>query len=159
MLARVQAWLVRAETWAAGLTLVLLIGLTLLQILARNLFETGFPMLESLARILLLYVTFLGAALAVAADHHIKVDLVVHWLPCRWQERLYRPMHAIGLAVCTLLCVASARYWLDEWTFAAPSERWLAAAELILPAGFGLLALHFALATLQGPAGRRPVLR
>ncbi len=159
MLARVQAWLVRVETWAAGLSLILLIGLTLLQIVARNFFETGFPALESLARILLLYVTFLGAALALSAGHHIKVDLLVHGLSCKWQERLYRPIHVIGAVVTALLCVAAARYWLDEWHFAPKSERWLAIADLILPVGFALLAVHFGLAALQGPAGRRPVLR
>ncbi len=158
MLARLQAGLVRMETWVAGLALVLLIGLTLLQIIARNFFETGFPALESLARVLLLYVTFLGAAIAISADHHIKVDLVAHWLPCAWRARLHRPLHAIGALTSAALCWAAARYWVDEWTFAAPSERWLALAGLILPVGFGLLATHFTLCVLQGPAGRRPVL-
>lgn len=158
MLARVQAGLVRVEIWMAGLALVLLAALTLAQIVARNVFETGFPALESLARVLLFYVTFLGAALAVSADHHIKVDLVAHWLPCAWRERLYRPLHALGLLTSAALCWAAARYWLDEWTFASAGERWLALANLILPAGFGLLTVHFALAVLQGPAGRRPIL-
>jgi TRAP-type C4-dicarboxylate transport system permease small subunit len=158
MLARVQAGLVRVETWIAGFALVLLVGLTLLQIVARNVFETGFPALESLARVLLLYVTFLGAAIAIAADHHIKVDVVAHWLSGRWRARLHRPLHAIGALTSALLCWAAARYWYDEWTFASATERWLALAELILPVGFGLLALHFVLCVLQGPAGRRPIL-
>ncbi|MBI5462736.1 MAG: TRAP transporter small permease [Gammaproteobacteria bacterium] len=148
---RFRRLLTRTETALAGLSLLALIALTLGQIVARNLFATGLPVADTLARHLVLYITFFGAALAADSQRHIRIDSLATWLPEHWLERLHRPLNGIAALVCAALTQAAARFWLDEWRYAADAERWQAALNLIIPVGFGLLALHFLLAVLAGP--------
>ncbi len=147
----IRRWLTLLETVLAGASLLLLVALTLLQIVARNLFETGLPAADALTRHLVLYVTFFGAALAADAYRHIRIDVVAAWLSERWLERLYRPLQLIAGLVCILLTQAAIRFWIDEWQYAGAHERWQVLFNLILPVGFGLLVLHFLLGTLLGP--------
>lgn len=145
-----QRQLTRLEAVLAGLSLLLLILLTLGQIIARNFFDTGLPVADSLTRYLVLYVTFFGAALATDNDRHIKVDVVCAWLASPWQERLFRPLQALGAVICFLLFQAALRFWQDEWQYAADHEHWQVLLKLIIPVGFGLLCLHFSLGVLLG---------
>ena len=155
-LAVFQRRLTRVETWLAGLSLLFLLVLTLLQIVARNLFETGLPLADTLTRHLVLYVTLFGAALAVDSQRHIRIDVVSAWLSNVWLDRLYRPLHVLAAAVCLLLTQAAVRFWLDEWEYAALQDRWQTLVNLILPLGFGLLSLHFLLSALIGPQTGSP---
>ena len=150
-LAAFQRRLTRVETWLAGLSLLSLLVLTLLQIAARNLFETGLPLADTVTRHLVLYVTLFGAALAIDSQRHIRIDVVSAWLSDAWLERLHRPLHTLAAMVCLLLTQAAVRFWLDEWQYAALQDRWQALVNLILPLGFGLLSLHFLLAAIIGP--------
>ncbi len=139
------------ETAFAGLSLLTLITLTLAQIIARNLFETGLPVADALTRHLVLYITFFGAALAADSQRHIRIDTLAAFLPEPWAERLYRPLNSIAALICAALTQAAIRFWLDEWKYVADHERWQALFNLIIPIGFGLLCLHFLLAVVAGP--------
>jgi len=142
--------LIRLETWLAAGSLLLLLLLALVQILARNLFDAGIADAETLTRYLVLYVTFFGATLAIERHRHIKIDVCASLLPPTAQARLYRPMSALAALVCALLTAAAVRYWLDAWHYAPDHERWLVLVSLVIPIGFGLLALQFLLAALTG---------
>lgn len=155
LLVALQQGLTRLETWLAGASLLLLVFLTLIQIVARNLFETGLPAADAITRHLVLYVTFLGAALAIEAHRHIRIDVISAWLSEDWLRHLYRPLHLIAALVCALLTQAATRFWLDEWQYAAVHDRWETLFNLIIPIGFALLALHFTLAVLIGARERR----
>lgn len=155
-LLRFQRQLTRVETALAGLSLLLLVTLTLTQIIARNMFESGLPMADAITRQLVLYVTFFGAALAADAQRHIRIDVVSAWLSRDSLDRLYRPLHALAGIICIILTHAAVRFWIDEWQYAAPNERWEALFTLILPVGFALLVVHFLLATTLGPPRRAP---
>lgn len=142
--------LVQVETWLAAGSLLLLLCLAVTQIVARNLFDTGFAGADSLTRYLVLYVTFFGAAVAVERDRHIKIDVCCVVLPIRALRALYRPMRAIAALVCGVLAAAAIRFWLDEWQFAPQHERWQVLVALVIPVGFVLLSAQFALAALIG---------
>jgi len=150
-LPRFRRFLRRVETTFAGLSLLALIILTLAQIIARNLFETGLPVADALTRHLVLYITFFGAALAADSQRHIRIDTLAAFLPEHWVERLHRPLNSIAALVCAALTQAAVRFWLDEWKYVADHERWQALFNLIIPIGFGLLCLHFLLAVVAGP--------
>lgn len=150
LLHRFRNILIQTETWLAACSLLLLLLLALAQILARNLFDSGLPAADTLTRYMVLYVTFLGAALAVEHDRHIKIDVCSTFLSATTLRRLYRPMRAIAATVCALLADAAIRYWRDEWLYAPEHERWLVLVGLIIPVGFCLLTLHFVLTTLLG---------
>ena len=150
VLRQLRDGLLQIETWLAAASLMLLLCLAVAQILARNLFDTGIAEADSLTRYLVLYVTFFGAAVAVERDRHIKIDVCCVMLPTRALHTLYRPMRAIAALVCAVLTAAAIRFWLDAWQFAPVHERWQVLAALVIPVGFALLTLQFALAALLG---------
>jgi TRAP-type C4-dicarboxylate transport system permease small subunit len=149
---QLRAALVRLETWLAAGSLLLLLLLSLLQIVARNLFDTGFADADNLSRYLVLYVMFFGAALAVERNRHIRIDVFGTLMLPKARARLYRPLHLLAALVCLLLTVAAVRYWRDAWQYAPEHERWLVLTSLVIPLGFGLLCLQFLLTALLGPA-------
>jgi len=142
--------LIRIAAWLAAGSLLLLLCLALAQIVARNLFDTGFADADSLTRYLVLYVTFFGAAVAVDRERHIKIDVCCVMLAPRALRALYRPMHAIAALVCAVLAAGAVRFWLDEWQFAPQHERWQVLVALVIPIGFALLSLLFTLAAMLG---------
>lgn len=137
------------EILLAKISLLLLLGLTLAQILSRNLFDLGIPAADHLTRYLLLYITFFGAAVATSHDRHIRVDVIAHCLTERWQRWLVAPLRLFSAVICLYFARAAFQFWLDEWEYAAPHETAFVILNLILPVGFALLALHFLI-------GRRP---
>ncbi len=149
---RARGLLTRMEEWLAAVSILLLIGLSLTQIVARNAFDAGFPGMEKLGRQLVLYVTFLGAALAVTLDRHIRIDIAAHWLNPRWRARLYRPFCLVSAVVCALFLDAALRFLQQAWLFSPVSERWLVLPGVIIPAGYLLLLVHFLLESVIGRA-------
>ena len=147
---RTRVLLTRMEEWLAAVSILLLIGLSLTQIVARNVFDAGFPAMDKLARQLVLYVAFLGAALAVTLDRHIRVDIAAHWLSPRWRARLYRPFCLVSALVCALFLDAAIRFLQQTWLFAPAHERWWVLPGVIIPAGYLLLLVHFLLESVIG---------
>ena len=145
-----RQWLVRLENGAAALSLLALLLLAVSQIIARNFFEIGLPVADKLTRILVLYVMFFGAVLAIERRRHIKIDILCTLMPAALTERLYRPVQAVAAFICLLFALAAIRFWRDEWAYAADYERWQTLVILIIPVGFVLLSLHFVLAVLLG---------
>ena len=143
--------LVQLEVLLAAASLLLLLALALLQIIARNAFDAGVVQADTLARYLVLYVTFFGAALAADRDRHIKIDVACTMLSAKMLEILYRPLRTLAALVCAFFADAAIRFWRDEWAFAQDYERWQILIGLILPVGFVLLTVHFLLAALLGP--------
>jgi len=151
LLYRFRELLIQTETWLAAGSLLLLLILALVQILARNLFDSGLAGADTLTRYLVLYVTFFGAALAVSRDRHIKIDVCCNFLSAANLQHLYRPMRAVAAVICGFLADAAIRYWRDEWQYAPDHEQWLVLVGLVIPVGFCLLTLEFILAALIGP--------
>ncbi len=150
LLKRFRSWLLQLETWLAAGSLFLLLVLALVQIVARNLFDTGIAEADNLTRYLVLYVTFFGAAVAVQRDRHIKIDVLCAFLSPSVLKKLYRPMQLFAGLVCAFLATAAIYYWRDAWLYAPDHERWLVLTSLVIPIGFILLSAQFLLATILG---------
>jgi TRAP-type C4-dicarboxylate transport system permease small subunit len=94
------------EAWAA-LLLFWALGLTVFhQFFTRYALNNSASWTEEIARYLLVATVFIGAAIGVAKNNHIQVDLLYRWLP-----------HAVARALATLVdvlrlafCVAMAFY-------------------------------------------------
>ena len=136
------------------LVLVLLLGglvlLAAAQILMRNLLDAGLPWADPLLRLIVLWLALAGALAATRENKHIRIDLLSRFLPARlavWTERL---TSAFTATVCSLLAWHGGRLvWFEyqDGTAIAPGiPAWT--AELIIPLGFGLMALRFALKAL-----------
>ena len=140
--------LVRMDTLMAGLSLLLLLALVFGQILMRNLLNSSIPHADILARYLVLYVTFFGAALAIESHRHIRIDVIAACMRAEGIRVIRPPLYLISALVCAMLAWAAMRFWHDDWQYVAEHERWSSVLALITPFGFSLLTLHFLLGGL-----------
>jgi TRAP-type C4-dicarboxylate transport system permease small subunit len=144
--------LVRLDGFMAGLSLLLLLGLVLGQVLLRNLLDSGIPNADILSRYLVLYVAFFGAALAIERHRHIRIDIVAAFLTPERQRRIMPLLYLLSAAICAAMTWAAMRFWYDDWQYVAAHERWSSILALITPLGFCLLTLHFLIGGLYLPS-------
>lgn len=151
LVSKIERALNRVESVAAGGCLAAMLLLSLIEIGARNFLQSSLPGASVLIQYLVLWVSFLGAVLAVPG-RHIKIDIAAHWISERWRSNLERPVYVFSSLVCGLLSWHAARFWQDEWQSVSAAEKWIAAMGFVFPACFLLLALHFSLRALRGKA-------
>ena len=150
LLIKLEKGLSSMEAYIVVCALLLMLILALGQIIARNLFDSGFPRADALLRYLVLLISFFGAVLAITERRHIKLDIISVWLPEKWRSRLEVAFDLVSSVVCGVFSWAAARFWQMEWQVAPTGERWIAAMAVVLPVSFALLTVHFA---LQGVLG------
>jgi TRAP-type transport system small permease protein len=75
----VEGWLALGLFWALGATVFY-------QFFTRYVLNNSASWTEEIARYLLIGVVFVGAAIGVAKNNHIQVDLLYRWLP-KWVAR------------------------------------------------------------------------
>ncbi len=154
---RLAQYLRKGEELLLALLLTGMILLAGSQILLRNLFDSGIAWAEPLLRLLVLWVGMLGAMLATREDKHIRIDIISRYLPPHRQHISNRVTSAVSTLVCALLAYHSGRFVyfeLQDGTEAFNGmPAWL--AELVLPIGFTIMALRFALHTLSAPQAKK----
>jgi len=114
-------------------------------LLMRNLFHGGFVWGDILLRHLVLWLGFLGGALATSHQRHIHIDALAHFLPARGRSAVAVFTNLFGAAICALLLAASVTFIGGEMDARSTVFEGVPAwyTELIIPAGFGLHILHF----------------
>jgi TRAP-type C4-dicarboxylate transport system permease small subunit len=134
------------------LILIAMIGLAGSQIMLRNLFDSGIGWGDPILRVLVLWIGMLGAMIATQQDKHIRIDLLSRYLSPTWRDRTARLNNLFATVVCSLLAWHSGRFVYFEWqdgnTLVNDIPIWV--AELVLPFGFAVMALHFVLLMLLG---------
>jgi len=146
----------RVEGWLIVIFLSLMVASTFVQIVLRNLYTHAqiqwanyilgqVDWAEPFARLLVLWITFLGASLLTGDQKHIKIDLMSALLPRRWLPFREVLLSVACLVVCALLLKASVDYVRVEMAFGGSLflnlPTWV--GQLILPAGFSLLLFRF----------------
>ena len=145
MIEKIEHGLVRVESIIAAFSLFLLLVLSLVQILTRNLFDFGFPEIEIINRNLLVICGSMGAVIATSKARHIKVDALTPFLNRHALARLRCPLSLFSALVCAMMAYHAVIFVLDEWQYIPANERWTLPFTLVYPFGFGLLGLHFLL--------------
>ncbi len=81
------------------------------QVVARNLFSSGFIWIDQVLRIELLWVTFIGASLATEYRQHIKIDFLANVIRSDHLKKIINTVAQVfALAVCILLFFVAANY-------------------------------------------------
>jgi TRAP-type C4-dicarboxylate transport system permease small subunit len=142
---KLERGLVKAESVVAALSLFLLLALSIVQILTRNILDFGFPEIEIINRNLLVICGAMGAVIATAKLRHIKVDALTPFISKRLMSRLRCPVSLFSAGVCAIMCYHAAIFVMDEWQYIPANERWTLPFTLVYPFGFGLLGFHFLL--------------
>lgn len=154
---RLDAGLGRLEKALIVLLLTVMVVVASLQILLRNAFATGFSWGEPLVRYLVLWVGFVGAALAAREDKHITIELLSA-LGGRAAGRLRAAVaNAAAALVCALLTLAGVKFVRFEAEMGGATfpgvPAWL--PELVIPAAFAVMTLRYLARALTGGDGRR----
>ncbi|HDZ47272.1 hypothetical protein LCGC14_0027340 [marine sediment metagenome] len=94
-------WLTLVMEYLIGAILVALIVSVSSNVVGRALFNHSLPWADELARMLFIWLVFIGAAAAFSRYEHIAVDALVRRLPLRFAHMLYLLQHLIitGLMV------------------------------------------------------------
>lgn len=144
-LKRLDSFLNGIEGYLLVALLSVMVVLSFTQVLLRNAFSESFLWGDILLRHLVLWVGFIGAALATSNDRHINIDAITRFLPSwlkHWSKVLTNVFAAV---VCYFLCQAGVTFVKGEidagWTMYESIPSWYSA--IIIPVGFGLLAFHF----------------
>ena len=156
MIKTVNTWLHRLEDGALILALVTMLALAVLQIILRDFFDQGLLWAESFLRILVLWVTMLGAMVATRHNNHISIDALSRYLP----ERAARIAAILSALVSAGICGAVAYFSLEFIQFEfedktiafARVPSWI--CETILPLGFGVMALRFLALAVRKVTGK-----
>jgi TRAP-type C4-dicarboxylate transport system permease small subunit len=142
------------ETALLVLLVLTLVGLSGAQIVARLLFDGGWAWIDPVTRALVLWTAMIGALVAARDDRHINLDALTRLL----RGRVQRIVRFLTLGFAAAICAMLAWYgWqlveLDRESATAafgPVMAWH--VELVLPLGFGLLALRLFVRACIAPA-------
>lgn len=152
LLRHLDEWIGRGE----GLLLVFLLGvmvvLSFVQVILRNLFSESLLWGEILLRHLVLWIGFLGAARATGEGRHITIDAFTRFLSPRAKLAARILTNTFAVIVCSLLLNASLKFLTDEIesgsTLHGDVPSWY--SQIIIPAGFGLIIIHFLVRIVRG---------
>lgn len=160
-LRRLDKILARIETCVVSLFLAVMVCFTLLEVVLRSLATHArlgwahaalgaFDWSEPLVRLLVLWLTFIGASLVTRSGRHIRVDVLTFVFPTAWVSIRERVLAGVSALLCGILAVISWTYLSLEAQFGGTLFLGLPlwAGQGILPAGFALLTLRFLLSVL-----------
>ena len=137
----------RLEQFLIAALLTIMILMAFSQIVLRNFFATGIAWGDSLVRYLVVWVGFVGAALAVKEDKHITIDVLSRWITGAGSSAIQAISHFSSAVICGLLTWAGIKFiWYEAQMggttfFKLPV--WV--PELIIPVTFGLMTLRYTL--------------
>ncbi|PVV06829.1 MAG: C4-dicarboxylate ABC transporter permease [gamma proteobacterium symbiont of Ctena orbiculata] len=129
--------------------MVILLSATILlaasQIVLRNLFDSGLIWADPTLRIMVLWLSLLGAIAATREDRHIRIDLFSHRLSKRSRSVLSIINNLFSAIICGIITWHAIRFvhleWQDGAILFASLPAWL--GEIIIPIGFGVMTMRF----------------
>ena len=135
----------RAENSLAGLALLTMAILPVVEIALRFLFNAGIPASSTYVQNLTLWVGFLGAVLAARDGSHLTFLPGRDLLPPSVRKLSMTLTAMVSSAVATSLCWASYDFVRADMQSPVVIAGWLPAwvAEAILPATFALITMRF----------------
>jgi TRAP-type C4-dicarboxylate transport system permease small subunit len=134
--------------------LLVVVGLVSAQVVARYVFNASLTWSEEAARMTFVYLTFLGAALALGRGRNMKIELVSGWLGPRARVRLDLSLQALSLAFVLVVLGSSVPLLRRLYPMPTPALQWsMVTFYAGIPVGCLAMAAYFVrniLAALEG---------
>ena len=155
---RAMALFMRPLEAAAALLMAAIIALLLAAVLSRYVFSVPIVWIDEVVSISFIWLTMLGTAIAMHRNEHLRLTLVVEWLPPGARGFV----NALALAAIAAFLLAmlppAAEYAQEEWFISTPALG-LPNTFRVAAIAFGLLAmLVLVLAYAARTVGRRHLL-
>ncbi len=145
----------RALTALMGAMLVLMVVLVFGNVVLRYGFNSSITVSEELGRWLFVWITFLGAVVALREHTHLGTDALLSRLPPGGKKLCLLLGHGTMLYVCWLVFRGSLEQTRINWTVLAPTTQWPMAVVHAAGLAFAVLgALMLLLDLLRLAAGR-----
>jgi C4-dicarboxylate transporter, DctQ subunit len=146
IMSRLEVVLSHAEELLLGLLLASASLVLFANVVARYVFNWGFPWAEELVRYEIVWMVFLGGSAAARQGLHIGVDLLLKFSPKLLRKPLEILINLISFAFCALIVFYGAEMIMQTRMFGQVSPAlqvpmWL--VQLAIPVGAGLMALRF----------------
>ncbi len=141
------------EDTLLAVLLAVMVILAVGQIVQRNLFDSGFVWTDELLRILVLWLTVVGALVASRTDQHIRMDVLVRFVPATLQGPLRRVIFVATALVCGVLAWHSYQFVRIEAEYGSvllggyPSW-WF---QCVIPIGFALICWRYIALAIHPP--------
>jgi TRAP-type transport system small permease protein len=144
-------WVARLETVAVILLVALLTAVTFAQVVTRYLLGDPLIWSEEAARYLFVWVSMIGAALALREGGHFGLDLLIRPMP-----QLRPVLSPLVILVMVMFLVILLKTGIDEtrlasMQFAMTFPMRMQWAYLALPVGAGLMLFHIAVHVIRKP--------
>lgn len=156
MWTKLRYWLLRIETYTLVALLASLISVSVIQILLRNLFSSGIIWVDSFTRVIVLWITMLGAMVASRHREHISIDILSRRLRGQKAIIITRITHLFTAVLCLVLTGYSLDFVVQEYEYGgiafADVPHWL--CESIIPIGFLVIGLRYFSAAIA-PGGNK----
>lgn len=149
---RIDGCIARLEQGLLAVFLSLMVIVAFLQIVLRNFLATGFSWGDEVVRYCVIWVGFLGAALATKEGKHISMDVVSRWLSKKHQGAVQATAHTVSAFISAALTVAAVKFVRMEAQLGAKTFLGLAAwiVQLIIPVTFAIMTLRYAFLSIAG---------
>ena len=152
---KMMRWYRCSSNWILnGLIVVLLGGMVVLaaaQILMRNLFSYSLFWGDDLLQLALLWLVMSGAVAAAHTGEHLRINILARFIPRAARPWMYAVLHFFTAAVCAVLAWQSGLMVFESVeygdTLLGSLPAWT--AQLVMPAGFGLLAFNYTVRCLS----------
>ncbi|HOV98733.1 MAG TPA: TRAP transporter small permease [Bacteroidota bacterium] len=142
-----EKYLTKIESVVVVVLLSVMVLLGFIQVVLRNVFQSGIIWADIVLRHLVLWLGFVGALLATTTDRHISIDAFARFMPMRVQHGVAVVTNIFAAVVCFFLFKAALTFIgfeiSDQHTVYANVPAWY--AEIIIPLGYALLVIHFSL--------------
>ncbi len=125
------------------------------QVIAREIFETGFFLAGELVRLMVLWLAMVGSIAACRENRHIRIDAISHLLSDRAVGIARMLVDTFAAVVCGVIAWNAWRYLQLEIEFEETvlidTPAWV--AHLVVPVAFALLSYRFLVSVLQTAVG------
>ena len=142
-LANFVRWMVICEKTIAGFFLLVIVSTMAAQVFARYVFGAPFQWSEEVARLALIWMTFISAAFVMAERRHIAVDMISVRLGDRGKLFIECMSYVIVAVTCLLLLIGGASFVWYVGKVASPAlgvpKSWWYGAGMM---GLLLMAVH-----------------
>lgn len=136
-------WMVLGEKTLAGLFLLVIVSTMAAQVVARYVFDAPFQWSEEVARLALIWMTFISAAFVMAEGRHIAVDIISSRVGDGGKLFIECMSYVLIAASCLLLLIGGANFvWyvgkVGSPALGVPKSWWYGAGMV----GLLLMAVH-----------------
>lgn len=152
ILFRLDTALTRIEGALLVAFISVMVVLSFVQVVLRNAFSESLLWGDILLRHLVLWIGFLGAALATSKERHINIDALTRFLTPRLKIAANIVTNLFAATVCYFLLRASVTFLNNELSEGSTIYGQIPSvySQIVIPFGFGLIIVHFLIRIAAG---------